>query len=376
MYKTDKFSRNCPSSEVQRSKSATNQVQKIQTKIGNIIDKSLQQKGKSVLKKKEKIKKRKIKELKEKRSLGSSKRKRSAGDKLVEKAEKNKQDSITQSDKKKKYSSKDTKNSKRGIKNKKKKKKKEIKSGLKKSSNTNSDKKLKKLMESEKRNTKHKKSFSVNTPSQFKKLIKDFDKGQKNSSKYSRTEKNSVRSKGSSSYVDSKETSYLANSNTRQKQLKTQKSKFSRTENSSESDPKSQISNKKTTHKSNPSKEDSREGEGLQTIKKNLINPTFVSPTHAHKISEKDDSYHRDENFESFAMINENLPGFKFDSFVGPGFSDLKEVLRTTQEERNLRLDKGRKEIFLNQRTDDEECLQNHHGIKNVSEKCQCQSSI
>ena len=133
MYKTDKFDREGASSEVQRSKSATNQVQKIKSELGNMIDKSLHQKGKLVLKKKEKLKKRKIKELKEKRSLGSKNRKRSAGDKLVQKAEKNKQETpTTLSDKKKKYSSKDTKNSKRGIKNKKRKKKNRIEIWIKK----------------------------------------------------------------------------------------------------------------------------------------------------------------------------------------------------------------------------------------------------
>ena len=43
-------------------------------------------------------------------------------------------------------------------------------------------------------------------------------------------------------------------------------------------------------------------------------------------------------------MINETLPGFKFDSFVHPEFS---EKLRTPKDDRNIRLDNGNKKIYL-----------------------------
>lgn len=40
-------------------------------------------------------------------------------------------------------------------------------------------------------------------------------------------------------------------------------------------------------------------------------------------------------------MINDPLHGANFDSFISPGFTDLKEALRTTQDERGVRLDNG-----------------------------------
>jgi hypothetical protein len=349
MYKTDKFSRKGVMSQVQRSKSATNQTKKIiQSDIQDILKNSLHDKRKTSVKKKdaEKQKMQKLSEFKEKRSLGSTKVKRKrSGDtkksKLV-------------SDKNNKYSSKDvekdkTLQSKKGVKIKKKKKKIFPKSGMKKSSNTNSDKKLRKLEEKQNQKSNHKKSFSVTTPSQFKKIFKELNKGSKNQGKYSQTEKNSLHSKASSSYIDSKEPSLRGNSNktknsqkNSRKNQKLQKSKFNRTDISSESDPKSQNSNKKTTHKSHPSKDDSKEKVSLENKRKNLINPTFISPKLKIKGSlDKEESFQRDENFESFAMINEGIPGAKFDSFINHNFADLKDVLRTTQDERGVRLDNG-----------------------------------
>lgn len=300
MYKTDKFRRDYAASEVQRSKSATNGSAKVETsEFGPVFDDSLNEKRKPRRKEK---KKKKLKE------TGTNLRKESEGD-----AE-----------------------GKRG----KKKRRKKPKSVFKKTSNTNSDKKLKKSDKVGKGETIHKKSFSVNTPGQFKRILRDLPV--KVASKFSRTEKNSLQSKGSSGFVESKEASLRGDSRgKRVLKLKNQKSKFSRTDDSAESDPKSHISNKKTTHKSQNSKDVSPDEKvSLETKRKLLINPTIISQE-TERRSEKDENPKRDENFESFAMINENNPTGKFDSFV-PGFVERKESKRTPGEDRSIRLDKGK----------------------------------
>jgi hypothetical protein len=327
MYKTDKFKRYRNASDVQRSKSATNQSQKIiQSDFGKVFDNSVIDKRKNLGKRKEKSTKKKIK----------NKRKASAGDQ-VENAKK--QEKVDFDKKELEGILKKTK--------KKRKKKLNVKSRLKKSSNTNSDKKIKKLARLEKDENGHKKSFSVNTPSQFRKILKDIEKGSKHRAKQIRTEKNSLKSKASSMYTDSKETSLRTDSNSKKaSRLKTQKSKFSNTVNSSESDPKSRISNKKTTHKSQNSKEESEGKESLEKRKKKLINPTILTTPLNPNDYEKEETTRRDENFESFAMIDGGLPDVKFDSFFGQELSNLKEVLRNTQEERGVRLDKGIDSLF------------------------------
>lgn len=294
MYKTGKFSR-AQASDVQRSKSATNGNQTMAASdFGPVFDDSHKEKRK--LRRKDRPRKKKNKE------ADPSQRKASEGDCEAPR---------------------------------KKRRRKKGKTGLKKTSNTNSDKKLKKAEKAGKGETGHKKSFSMNTPGQIKRILPN-----RGASKFSRTEKNSLQSKGSSAYADSKEASLRGDSGgKRVLKLKKQKSKFSRTDASSESDPKSRTSNKKTTHKSQNSKDVSPEKVSLETKRKLLINPTIISQEPERR-SDNDEGPRRDENFESFAMINDgNLAG-KFDSFV-PGFAERKETLRTTAEDRSIRLDKG-----------------------------------
>lgn len=349
MYKTDKFGRSGELSEIQRSKSATNQTKKIiHSEIQTILKNSLHEKRKPSSKKKDKSKNKmkikKLKELKEQRSLGSSKIRSTENEKLNIKQIKK------LNNKRQKEFSKDT-NKNQHSRVRKKKRKIILKSGLKKTSNTNSDKKLANLVEIEPSLPSHKKSLSVTTPSQFKKIFKELNKGSKQRGKYPQTEKNSIRSKASSVYTDSKESSIRGISNSKtdsetakgsKKLRRNQKSKFQNTDNSAESDPKSKDSTKKTTHKSHPSREASPEKVSLENKKKGFINPTFISPSMKIKgaLEEKED-FQRDENFESFAMINEPIQGAKFDSFISPGMHDLKEALRAPQEDRGMRLDNG-----------------------------------
>ena len=225
----------------------------------------------------------------------------------------------------------------------------------------NSDKKIRKSKgkSSSKKKNSHKKSFSVSTTSQFNKFFKDIDKGDKARERLSQTDKNSIQSKYSSNYTDSKENSISSKNKSKnaglgslssdkrfakKKGKKKLKSRFSRTDNSSESEPQSKNSNKKTTHVSPSSKE-----EGLKSLdskRKQFINPIILNDDDDQKTGNKKGghlSFNQDhisgtgspnDNFESFSQIKNNkMMADQLEALLQEAGSETEESYQLNKEQ-------------------------------------------